>query len=419
MTIEELTPTSPGGQPRKVVLLGPSLPFQGAEWGSDSRVLTTWYPGNGVEGSQQNLGSTELPSSWQGEWNRTRMGRAPTIVYDETGTAGAIIDPSELWVLLDDIRAAGARLRVTWSVKGKSLIGDSGSGKSVNESFEVVREGRIKSLRAQVIRHTDITWTAEFHWVSRGGKQQKVANVRREDDLALATSAVNQAIALCVINDAKIASVKAGIRLSATHLTLGQLEALANAPNALVKDTLRKLTYNVNQFKRIANIAKTLATTPFSVANSVLDFARNTTAICNQFVDEIGRLPAELKVNKSKVSDLTRATKHFGLVTTNMQSAARQASALDQKLRNVLVAGANRGALSVKESSTTRGGDIIAIHVCKQGDTPQRVSQKYYGTVDQSDGILRANRLPLFTPTFRPGLPLIIPALANGQRSAT
>lgn len=420
MTIEELTSPTPGGKPRRIVLIGASLPFQGAEWGGDSRLSTTWYPGN-PEASQQVLGPTELPSEWSGEWNRTRMGRAPTIYYDETGTASAIIDPSELWTTLDDFRIASARLRVTWAVRGKSIIGPSATGpqsREKDESFQVVREGRLKTLRAQVTRATDIKWSATFEWLSRGQKQNRVANVRRDDDLALATSAVEQSItALGEIVNGTIQSAKSTIRKSATNLTLGQLEAIANAPLAAVNRALSKLRYNVNQFKRVANIARKLATTPFSVANSVLDFARNTVGIANQFTNEMGRTPVELQSTKSKVADLVRASKYFGNVSTAMQQTAARAAELERRLRFVLVSGAGRGALSVRESATTRQGDIIAIHVCKAGDTPQKVSVKYYGTPDQSDAILRSNRLPLYTPTFRPGLPLIIPALVNAPRA--
>jgi len=417
MTIEELAATSPGGKPRKLILIGPSLPFQGAEWGGDTRLVTTWYPGN-PEASQQNLGPTELPSEWTGEWNRTRMGRAPTIYYDETGTPGAIIDPSELWTVLDDIRIAGARLRVTWAIRGKSIIGTSVAGKEKDEQFQVVREGRLKTLRAQVTRHTDIKWSGSFEWVSRGQKQQKVANVRRDDDLALATSAVEQSInALEFYQNNAIVSFKNSIRKSASTLSLGQLEAMANAPLLAVNRALAKLRYNVNQFKRVTNIAKKIVTTPFSIANSVIDFARNTMAVANQFITELGRLPAELQTNKQKVSDVTRAAKYFGQISTSMMQTSRRSAELERRLRFVLVAGANRGQLSVRESSTTRQGDIIAIHICKAGDTPQRVSMKYFGTPDQSDAILRSNRLPLYTPTLRPGVPIIIPALVNAPRT--
>jgi hypothetical protein len=116
ITIEETVTTTPGGKPRRVVLVGAGLPFMGqADWGGESKIITTWYPGNGVEGSQQNLGGTLMPSTWSGEWKRTLMGRSPSVFTDETGTRRALVDPHELWLALDDIRKGGARLRVTWA----------------------------------------------------------------------------------------------------------------------------------------------------------------------------------------------------------------------------------------------------------------------------------------------------------------
>ena len=85
LTIEELGPAGPDFQPRKIVLIGPALPFQGAEWGFENQIVTTWYPGNGQEATQQNLGPREMPSAWEGEWKRTLMGKSPSIFIDEGG----------------------------------------------------------------------------------------------------------------------------------------------------------------------------------------------------------------------------------------------------------------------------------------------------------------------------------------------
>jgi hypothetical protein len=418
VTIEELEPTTPGGKPRRLILVGGALPLAGqADWAGESSLVTTWYPGNGVEASQQLLGSKLASSSWTGEWNRTRMGRAPSYLFDETGAQRSIVDPTELYLAIEDFREAGARLRVTWSVKGREILGTNLSSAEPTDrsvDFEIVREGRIKTFKINPDRATDVKWTIQFDWSSKGGRIDRVASVRRDEDLALASTAATRAIdALDFYVDTKIVSVKKGARLSAGRLTLGQLESLANAPLKAVNAAMAKLRYNVNQFKRAGDLARKLASTPFALANSVLDFARNTTAIANQFVDSFGRTPPELLATKQKVADLARATKYFGGIEQGMRGAASAASALDVRMREALVAGANRGALTVKESSTTRQGELIAIHVCKAGDTPQRVSQKYYRNPDQGEAILRANRRPLHTPTFRPGLILIIPALTN------
>ena len=421
ITLEELAPTIPGGKARRVVLVGGALPLaEQADWTTENNVVTTWYPGNGAEASQQILGPKDLPSNWTGEWNRTRMGRAPSYYFDHQGAQSMIVDPDELWRILDDIQRSGARLRVTWAVKGRQLLGNDLSAPEPTDrpiDVSIVREGRIKSLKITPAKVTDIKWAMQLDWMSRGQRLDRVASVRRDQDLALAATAVSRSIAaMDFFVDTSLVSAKKGVRLSAGRLTLGQLESMANAPLKAVNAAMAKLRFNVNQLARVGNLARKLATTPFAVANSVLDFARNTTAIANQFVDSFGRTPIELQANKQKVRDLARASKYFGDIANGMATVAREGTALDLRLRQALVAGANRGALSVKESSTTRAGDIIGIHVSKAGDTPQRVSQRYYQNPDQGEAILRANRLPLHTPTFRPGQILVIPALVNAPR---
>lgn len=415
LTIEETVPTTPGGQPRRLVLVGPALPRKGANWDGDTRVVTTWYPGNGTEATQQNMGPVELPSSWNGVWKRTMMGRAPSVFWDETGTQHGIIEPWDLWEILDSIRIAGARVRVTWAVRGRRVNGSPDFGATDSPvDRSVVREGRLKKLSVKPDTEVDIEWVMDFDWQSRGGRQEKASDVRRDDDLGAATSALSQSInALDFFVDTKVVSAISDKRLTASKLTLGQLEKMAAAPKLAVDRAMSKLRYNVNQFKRVAEVARKLALTPYAMANSVVDFARNSTAIANQFISSFDRTPPELLSNKQKVSDLLRSTRYFGQISDGMSSVARDGAELDGRLRLLSVAGGNRGALSVRESSTTRAGEIIAIHVVKEGETPIKLSMKYYRTPDQADLLLRANRLPLHTPTLRKGQILIIPALAT------
>jgi len=291
-------------------------------------------------------------------------------------------------------------------------------GQDQQVDFSVVRVGRLKSLKVSPDRVTDMKWSAEFHWSSRGDTSDKVASVRRDEDLALASSAVTRSIdALELqITSKKFASLNK-IAKGASKLSLGQLEALANSPLAAVNTAMAKLRYNVNQFKRAGNIAKKLVSLPHAMANSVMDFARNTNAVANGLVDSFSQTPTELFSKKQGVSDVLRASKFFAQVSNSARDTARESSNLDLKLRQAIIAGAARGTLTVKESVTTRAGDLIAIHVCKAGDTPQRVSLKYFHNPDQAEPILRANRLPLHTPTFRQGLILVIPALFNAPRT--
>ncbi len=417
ITIEELSSVTPGGQPRVLQLVGPALPIKGgAKWGGDTRIVTTWYPGNGIEATQQLLGPVEMPSDFNGEWNRTRMGRAPSLYTDETGAKQNVVEPMDLYQILDSIRMGGARLRVTWSAVGTRAPGVFAVSRDVD--WKIVREGRMKTLEITPDTEVDIHWTMNFEWVSRGGGQDKAASVKRSDDLTAATTAVQQSIAaLDELVDAKLASLNSLKRLSASTFTLGQLEKLAGAPLKAMNDAMAKLRYNVNQFKRVVEVVRKIANTPTALANSAIDFARNTTAIANQLVTSFGQTPVELLSNRSKVSDLARAQKHFGTIAGQMTIVARRGAELDSKLRLPLVSGANRGTVSVRSSATTRPGDMLAIHLCKTGDTPGRLSSKYYGSPDHADAILRANRLPLHTPTFHLGQIVVVPALVAATRA--
>lgn len=435
ITIEELGPSGPGLQPRKVVLLGPSLPFQGAEWAFENNLVTTWYPGNGDDGSQQNMGPRELPSSWEGKWSRTLMGKAPSTYSDETGTVNRVISPHLLREVIESIGRAGVRLRVTWAVIGAERVGQQTAGFTTSKNpdgtvrrdrvlnrslrdtrFKIVREGRIKTFRTPFDRLSDVRWTIEFAWVGRGAAQSKVATVRENEDAAKATQAIVASVnATIAAATTKIFRAEPKIRKSATRFTLGQLENLAAAPTRLTTALTRKLQQNVSDFKRIGDIAAKFESQPLSVTNAVMNFARNTTSVANRFADQMGRRPAEQQSLKTKVSAVLRTTNYFAGVSNAAALNASRGQDLGAAVRRTLVSGANRGAVSVRASSTTRAGEILAIHVAKTGDTPQTVSLRYYGNADQGVAILRANRMPYHQPTFAPGVILVIPSLGSGR----
>lgn len=420
MTIEETEASTPGGKPMRLVLMGGGLPKKGgANWGTELREKTTWYGGN-REGSQQVLGPMEMPSTWSGEWNRTRLSRAACFFYDETGSKATLIDPIALVNAVDRLQLGGARLRATWAVRGSEIAGNPTLGSASLRQVDVVivREGRIKQFPWTPDGHTDIDWTMTWTWLGRGPSQARVANAARDEDLTNATSAVASSVAFL---EKTIAGKIAGLpKVTAVPhtLTMGQIEAIANTPQLIAQKAAAKLRYNVGQFQRAAGIAKKVATTPLAIQNVALDLARNTTAVANSTVDEMGRIPIEYQSKNYRVASLARSGKYFGSVQDSLSTTARTGSNLEQRTRGAVVAGGNRGVISVRDSSTTRAGDILSIHVCKIGETPDRVSVRYYGTPDQADAILRSNRLPAHTPLFRPGQILVIPALGASSKKA-
>ena len=419
VTIEELDKPSAKSKPRKVILLGPGLPFQGAEWGFENQILTTWYPGNGTEATQQNLGPRELPSNWEGEWKRTLMGKSPCLYVDENGAQQVIVSPYLLRDILEDIARAGLRLRVTWNVSGNTVIGNPNDKNKRSDRYQIVREGRIKSCKTPITRHTDITWNIEYHWMSRGGRIDRIASVREDEDYKKISAALEAAVNVSVEKaNSKVVSSKATIRKSANNFTLGQLESFVGGI-ASVTDYTRKLQVAIGDVTRFGNLVGTLKSIPSGVATTMVDFARNTSSVSNAFLDGLGREPAEVQTSKTGVSDILRSAKFYAEQHIAAEMVARRGYELDRAVRNALVAGASRGEISVRASSSTRAGDIIAVHITKSGDTPQKVSGLYYSNPDQGAVILRSNRMPLYTPYFRPGSILIIPALTNRASQST
>ena len=257
LTITEATGRG-GNQPRSIELNGPSLPFMGAEWGFENNLITTWYPGNAIEGTQQNLGPRELPSTWEGEWKRTLMGKVPAKFRDETGADVRIISPFTLREVVEDIGRSGALLTVVWAVTGLEGIGALSNHAARNTDVKIVRAGRMKSFKTPIDRHTDIRWTMEFHWVSRGQKQNKAGPSTREDqDTSTIANSIESSIKafkfFADLNKLKATNIR--VPRSAKVLTLGQLESLAGLPTRLVDNTLRKLQEQENNFKRVTDIA--------------------------------------------------------------------------------------------------------------------------------------------------------------------
>ncbi len=421
LTIEELTAPGPSLSPRKLVLTGSALPFMGAKWGFKNAVTTEWFPGNADEATQQTMGPRELPSDWEGVWRRTMLGRAPVVFFDEAGVERQFVSPTSVRDAFESIGRSGARLRVTWQVRGVIRDGGTsfGNGSDRSQDLTIVREGMVDQAEFAHDRATDIGWTVKFEWASRGRSAAKVADARDDADVSAVTTGLESAVAAtnAAIN-AKLVELKKTVRLGASRFTLGQLEALAGAPLALVKSFSRALQTQLSQIRRIGQIVGKARALPFEVANAAVDFARETVSTANAFHDEVSRTPPELLTNKTKVSSLLRSTRYFGQTTEEAILSARQAQATQDSLRRARVSGDNRGILAARASSQASGTTILAVHRVRAGETPERLSAKFYGSPDHADVILKTNRLPGSTPTLTPGLLVVIPSLASaaGQR---
>lgn len=396
LTIEELPTTGKG---RKLVLQGGGLPFMGSEWAGENNLTTTWYPGNGEEGTQNIMGPRELPSSWSGDWRRTMLSRSRVVFTDESGGQSQIIRPMVLMRAFESLMRSGRRLRVTWAV-----VGDT-----EENTEKIVREGRAKTWRFPITRHTDVQWSVEFHWMSRGERKPSPISIR-DDSFAANVIALN--VQLGKMNAIIGGKLRAGFKVKLpSRLTLGQLESLANYPknaaNSLLK-TGNRLTTTLGQLGKIAN---TVRSTPYAIANSAVDLARNSVAVCNQFTDQMSRLPPEAHSLDNNVRSLVRSSRHIYEVGDAVEAVARRALEMDEQFRRMVAQVALAGAPSRRTSSTATQARILALHVVKSGDTPERVSMKYYGNPDHSAEIMRANKLPWHQTTLPIGRPLVIPTI--------
>lgn len=402
VSIEEIPSTGKG---RKILLVGPALPFQGASWGGQLGLVTTWYPGNGTEATQHVLGPREVPSSWEGIWRRTLMGKAPSSYTDENGSTTKVTAPVFLRDTLESIIRGGLLLLVTWT----QIRASDG------RKFEIVRTGRVASYEFPHDRIEDISWKMEFHWVGRGVRQQKAVALRDSDLEASYTQLdtfMNELAAKTEID--RIKTNKPGVKLGVEKLTLGQLEALAKAPNESLQSLTRSLQRNINKIRNAVDVANQFRKAPYDVANTATSAAKNNVAIANQYLDQWSRQPPESNTLKSNVADLTRSMRYLGESDESVRKIAAQSDQVNKQFKEQLsTTGANGQAQSVQATVQNRPGSILAVHIAKTGDTPIKLSLRYYGSPDNGLTILKANKLPPTALTFTPGKVLVIPALPN------
>lgn len=415
ITIEEVNQA--GSDSRKIVLSGPSLPFMGAAWSSEMKVVTTWYPGNGDEASQQVLGPRELPSKWQGDWRRTMMGSVPARFDDGKGSDTLISDPQVLADAFEEVIRGGSRLRVTWEVSDPMSVGNGrGSAERVDMTLNgrIVREGRVTSYGFKYSRSmTDIEWEMQFDWLGRGKTTQNVTSTRAD---TVASDSADLKAKLKKIVDAQSLAQQA--RSNPSHLTLGQLQQIANTPAKLAESFQRQVLQLSNQVGQLVAIAETVRNQPAHVLNSGISAAHNTISIANRFRQQLTRTPPELLCTKTRYVDVVRAAKGFSQQHDNAADLSRAAQLFANRIQEARGTANRPGAGAIPVRRTVSGQAIKAVYQVKAGDTPQRISLRFYGNPDHAADILRANRLPWSTPAIAAGKVIIIPVLSGAPATS-
>jgi hypothetical protein len=233
-----------------------------------------------------------------------------------------------------------------------------------------------------------------FEWLGRGRNVQRVSVSRDGDYVSAIVKAKSAANALASLNVAMSAiSSAAKIPGSATRLTLGQLESLANAPAQLVNAVTREANRIVSDLDRIGKLVNKVRAIPASLAGSALATAHNAIAVANRFQDQLSRTPPEALSARASAADVVRAASLFGRTSDVARGLAGAAHEL-----------ARRGEQQAPKRT------MLGIHVVRRGDTMSSIASKWYGNADLTEKICRSNKLPLGTVT--PGRPtLVIPAL--------
>ena len=409
-----------GQNPRLLILTGPGLPFAGAAWTSALKVVTTWYPGNGAEATQQVLGPMEMPSDWEGMWRRNMLARCPCFLVEKGGSPRKVIQPNDLRQLTDDMFRSGSRLRVTWStVSGTTVLDSNGNnvGAQASEHGQIVREGRATQWSYPIDRIEDIGWNVTFEWSSRGLSQQKVISTRENALESYLTAIGLEAGEVEAIDEKNSVRTKRKKWKSSTNmLSLGQLESLAAYPDALLKGFTRSILKITNDLARLGALLNKVRAIPAQLLNRGLALSQNTIAQANQFKDTLSRRSPEANIANARLADLGRSVRVFGQAHDQATLTARKAKEMANLLKKARAAAALGRSLSVREVSGGSTKDFVAVHIVKKGDTLASISAKYYVSPDNGDAIRAANKMSYADSIkpLSPGRLLVIPILNTG-----
>jgi hypothetical protein len=423
ITIEELS-----GALRSVTLRGAALPKQNsANWGAKQRVVTTWYPGNGAEATQQILGPTESQTRWEGEWNTNRLVGIDSVSFSDGSSPGvvrSIFSANDVAAVIEDILRAGSSLRVIWAYDPERY--DPNTGISLAGTYvpvEIIREGRAIEWDFKYATGDDITWSITWDWRSRGKNQQQVVQLRdgssSTKNALTAMSLITEA-AVTVPEDNTVYSVTRTVPLGASKFTLGQLQALANQVRQQVRFFSQAMNRIAGHIATVTEIINTVKNLPFEIANQALDLSTNMIAESNRFYDAVSQKPTELYDTEQKYTTFLRAMNFAkGATDISQEVAATGAdsqSVFAAQLQQQRASGeqGNAQPLGVKPGRQVGGSNTQAqAHVVRRGDTLISLSMQFYGTPDGAADIAFANALSIRTPTLPIGRVLIIPPPRN------
>lgn len=403
ITIEELT-----GKKRRLVLVAGGLPFRGTPFGGETVVATNWNPGN-PEATQHVLSPTEDASDWSGTWRTTQLVGAPCEWTDENGTT-KVTRASTLADVMESLRIGGQLIRMTWY----NQQGSSTSGAGFLD-WRKTRIGRLTKFTAKPDNLHDIPWECTWDWISRGEAPRQLATP--QDDLLASVRAgivaANQAAATIEEDKLRAANQRDPV---ATQFTLGNLEALADAPLQTLDSFARFLDRSVNELGEIGDLISKMRDVPASLLNRAIATATGAVATSNQFLDEISRKGPETLAAKNSASLLALTAAYYGRAQTQAQLVASENANLARRAR-LRRTGLGPGA-QYGNAQLPSGSDLLAVYLPKQGDTFAGISNKYYGTPDLAAELARANGIKGYAISPPSRTPLVVPTRAVLEKRA-
>ena len=361
------------------------------------RMKTETYVGNPLEATQQILGPVMLPSEWTGIWRTTQLTGTPVFYKDSPGGANQIITiASTLRDYLETIFESGQRLRVTWSTQ--SYFNIDGKETITPGDRRIVRIGRASEWKFSHDRMDDIAWSISFEWISKGSSSQKAISIKDEDELAQARNYfmnLSNANTQLITNKLVVSNTDlAGVQ-TATSLTLGDIESLANGPIEVWNSFLSAGTNALNAIGRIIQVAQDIGNLPDILKNQTHTSAKNMVTICKDCEQKLSQIPYENYTNSNNfnVNKATQAKRAFDLYFENVKDV------LDAGLDLVKITASKKSAQvdgSNTRSDSLSQTDIIGVWVARKGDTYASISNKFYGTPDYSYALAKvnANALP-------------------------
>lgn len=382
------------------MLLGGALPFHGAEFPVEQRVVTKWLPGNGTEATQHVLGPREGAPEWEGEWNTTKMVSSPSL-YSERGSGPPrrVARAQTLCLIVEAILRAGALLKVTWTE---------------DDQDPVVRVGRLVKLTPSYRSLDDVHWHMAWEWKGRGGVGSRVATTKKDAQLS-AHKKVEAELSnvTAEVSAAAIVSAFTDLPGSASSFSLGSLEGFVDSIKAFTQSFANQVNALGARIKKVGELIRDVETLPADVAAQFVDAMANVIADCEGFSDDVSRRGPEAYSQfdqSASVKSIVAASSYFG----GAKAAADACALAAAEARGILIRKSGRppGAAGGAGKPQPDVGEVL---VARVGDTFQSIARRRLGSADLGPAVARASGYPAFALAPNVGDVVVVPTLASAQ----